>query len=58
MDPGCYGNQVAIARFVGQAEALRFDSTTRLDHSAADIADMDIEDYARVYPFAYDAETC
>src|SRR5882757_3571287 len=35
-----YGNHVAIARFAGQHEALRFDSTTRLDHSPADIADI------------------
>jgi hypothetical protein len=48
-------NHVAIARFVGRAEALRFDSAIRLDHSPADIVDMDIEDFARVYPFTYDA---
>jgi transglutaminase-like putative cysteine protease len=28
-----FGNHVAIARFAGRAEALRFDSTIRLDHS-------------------------
>src|SRR5258708_3536483 len=50
-----YGNQVAIARFAGQHDALRFDSTTRLDHSPADIADIDIEEYARACPFAYAA---
>ena len=48
-----FGNHVAIARFVGRAEALRFDSTIRLDHSAADIVDMDIKDFARAYPFIY-----
>jgi transglutaminase-like putative cysteine protease len=51
-----FGNHVAIARFADQAEALRFDSTTRLDHSPADIVDMDIEDFARAYPFIYGAE--
>jgi transglutaminase-like putative cysteine protease len=51
-----FGNHVAIARFAGRAEALRFDSTIRLDHSAADIVDMDIEDFARAYPFIYRAE--
>ena len=51
-----FGNHVAIARFAGRAEALRFDSTIRLDHSPADdIVDMDIEDFARAYPFIYDA---
>jgi len=44
-----FGNHVAIARFAGRAEALRFDSTIRLDHSLADIGDMDIEDFARAY---------
>ena len=48
-----FGNHVAIARFAGRAEALRFDSTIRLDHSAADIVDMDIKDFARAYPFIY-----
>src|SRR6202011_6111033 len=48
-------NHVAIARFAGRAEALRFDSTIRLDHCPADIVDMDIEDFARAYPFIYDA---
>src|SRR6266851_2456723 len=50
-----FGNHVAIARFAGRAEALRFDSMVRLDHSPADIVDMDIEDFARAYPFIYDA---
>jgi transglutaminase-like putative cysteine protease len=47
---------VAVARFAGRAEALRFDSTIRLDHSATDIIDTDIEDFARAYPFSYGAE--
>src|SRR5208337_388109 len=46
-----FGNHVAIARFAGRAEALRFDSTIRLDHSPADIADMDIEGLAGSRPF-------
>ena len=41
-----FGNHVAVARFAGRAEALRFDSTIRLDHSPADIVDMGIEDFA------------
>ena len=51
-----FGNQVAVARFAGRAQALRFDSTIRVDHSAADIVDMDIEGFARAYPFTYGAE--
>jgi transglutaminase-like putative cysteine protease len=51
-----FGNHVAIARFAGRAEALRVDSTIRLDHSPADIVDTDIEDFARAYPFTYRAE--
>ena len=51
-----FGNHVAIARFAGRAEALRFDSTIRLLHSPADIVDMDIEDFARAYPFSYGTE--
>ena len=50
-----FGNHIAIARFAGRAEALRFDSTVHLDHSPADIVDTDIEDFARAYPFIYDA---
>src|ERR1700676_2662442 len=51
-----FGNHVAVARFTGRAEALRFDSTIRLDHSPADIVDTDIEEFARTYPFIYGAE--
>src|ERR1700681_3155178 len=51
-----FGNHVAIACFTGQAEALRFDSTSHLDHFPADIVDMDVEGFARTYPFVYGAE--
>jgi transglutaminase-like putative cysteine protease len=51
-----FGNHVAIARFAGRADTLRFDSTSRLDHSPADLVDIDIEDFARSYPFVYGAE--
>lgn len=49
-------NHVAVARFAGRAEALRFDSTIRLDHLPTYIVDTDIEDFARTYPFSYGAE--
>jgi transglutaminase-like putative cysteine protease len=51
-----FGNHVAIARFAGRAEVLRFECTSRLDHSPAGIFDTDIEDFARTYPFSYGAE--
>jgi len=50
-----FGNCVAIARFTGRAEELRFESTIRLEHSP-DVFDFDMEDYARNYPFSYSAE--
>ena len=51
-----FGNHVHIVRFAGRARELRFDSTVRLDQSYADIHDLDIEEFARVYPFAYRTE--
>jgi transglutaminase-like putative cysteine protease len=51
-----FGNHVAIARFAGRAQALRFESTARLDHFPTDIDDMEIENFARTYPFSYGAE--
>jgi transglutaminase-like putative cysteine protease len=51
-----FGNQVDIARFARRANELRFDSTISLDQSYIQIDDLDIEQYARAYPFAYGAE--
>jgi Bacterial transglutaminase-like N-terminal region len=51
-----FGNHVAVARFAGRAQALRFDSTMRIDHSPADMVEMDMEGFARAYPFTYGAE--
>ncbi len=51
-----FGNHVDVARFAGRAKRLRFESTVRLDHSHADFYDLDIEEFARTYPFAYGAE--
>jgi transglutaminase-like putative cysteine protease len=51
-----FGNHVNIARFSGRAKQLRFDSTIRLDQSYTDIQDLDIEEFARTYPFVYSAE--
>ncbi len=51
-----FGNHVDIARFSGRAKELRFDSIVRLDQSCMDIDDLDIEEFARTYPFTYRAE--
>ncbi len=51
-----FGNHVDIARFAGRAKELRFECTSRLDQSYTDIHDLDIEEFARTYPFTYRAE--
>ena len=51
-----FGNCVAIARFAGRAAELRVESTIRLDHSPTHALDFQIEEHARLYPFAYSAE--
>ena len=51
-----FGNCVALASFAGQSDTLRFDSTIRLDHSAANVLDFQLTDYAREYPFSYGSE--
>ncbi len=51
-----FGNRVDIARFARRAKELRFESTVRLDQSYTDIQDLDIEKFARTYPFVYRAE--
>jgi transglutaminase-like putative cysteine protease len=51
-----FGNQVDIARFAGRAKELRFDSTVCLEQTYRDIHDLDIEKFARTYPFVYGAE--
>jgi len=51
-----FGNCVAIAQFAGRAAELRFESVIRLDHSATDALDFQIEEYATRYPFSYGAD--
>ena len=51
-----FGNCVAIARFAGRAAELRIESVIRLDHSASNALDFQIEEYATRYPFTYGAE--
>lgn len=51
-----FGNSVAIATFAKRAKNLVIDSTVRLDHSPAELQRVDIERYARQYPFTYSSE--
>src|SRR6202142_2614144 len=51
-----FGNCVAIARFAGRADELKFDSTIRLDHERNNALEFELEDYALDYPFSYSSE--
>jgi len=51
-----FGNHIATARFSGRATELRFDSTIDVEHAPAPFNAGDIADYARSYPFAYEAD--
>lgn len=51
-----FGNAVAIATFDRRASRLSFDSRVHLHHAPAEIDHVDIEDYARTYPFTYSSE--
>lgn len=51
-----FGNAVAIASFDKRAKDLVIDSRVRLDHSPAELQNVDIERYARFYPFTYSSE--
>jgi transglutaminase-like putative cysteine protease len=51
-----FGNCVAIADFPSRpSDELRFESNIWLDHAPSTGLDFQIEDYARTYPFSYDA---
>ena len=51
-----FGNSVAIATFDRHAKRLVIDSKVRVQHNPAPVQDVDIEDYARLYPFTYSSE--
>jgi transglutaminase-like putative cysteine protease len=51
-----FGNCVAIARFAGRGQELRFESVIRLDQSPTNVLDFQIEDYAKRYHFTYGAD--
>lgn len=51
-----FGNAVALARFDRRAEALEVVSRVRMEHVPTGPEEIQIEDYARLYPFTYSAE--
>jgi transglutaminase-like putative cysteine protease len=48
-----FGNSVAVARFAGRAQELRFASTVRLDHAPSHALDFRLDEHAETYPFSY-----
>jgi len=51
-----FGNHVGIARFSGRSKELRFESTVWLEHSPLDASRIEVEDYAKAFPFDYRAD--
>jgi transglutaminase-like putative cysteine protease len=51
-----FGNAVAIATFDRRAKKLVFDSQVTVHHEPAELQQVDIEEYARCYPFTYSSE--
>jgi transglutaminase-like putative cysteine protease len=51
-----FGNSVAIATFDRRARNMVVDSKLRVQHSPAELSEVHIEDYARLYPFTYSSE--
>ena len=51
-----FGNAVAIARFGKRSRELRIESRVRMEHSPIRHDDIQIEGYARRYPFTYSSE--
>jgi transglutaminase-like putative cysteine protease len=51
-----FGNCVAVTRFSGRAQELKFDCTIRLDHSPHNGLDFPIASHAQQFPFSYDQE--
>ncbi|MES2754213.1 MAG: transglutaminase family protein [Pseudomonadota bacterium] len=51
-----FGNSVAVATFAKRAKKLVFDSKITLQHDPAELQTVDIEEYARNYPFTYSTE--
>src|SRR5271165_5114271 len=50
-----FGNHLGIAEFSGRSKELSFESVACVEHSPPDIAGLEIEEYARTFPFDYSA---
>jgi transglutaminase-like putative cysteine protease len=51
-----FGNCITVARFVGRAAMLRFESTLQIAHDGAAAHPNSLEDHARHLPFSYDSD--
>ncbi|SCB45718.1 transglutaminase family protein [Rhizobium lusitanum] len=51
-----FGNCVALVGFAEASRELRFETTIRLDHTPHIAIDLQIDEAALTYPFAYDPE--
>lgn len=51
-----FGNSVAIARFDKRSASLRFESKVTMEHAPIARETVDVERYARLYPFTYSSE--
>lgn len=51
-----FGNSVAIATIDRPSTKLVIDSEVHVDHRPTELQHVDIEDYARAYPFTYSSE--
>ncbi|MEO6359905.1 MAG: transglutaminase family protein [Sphingomicrobium sp.] len=51
-----FGNSVAIASFRRRATNLRFESFVRMEHKPMLTEDVEVEPYARLFPFSYAPE--
>ena len=51
-----FGNSVTRARFAERNDTLVFDSTLQVEHREAPPMSALLSEYARAFPFAYDAE--
>jgi transglutaminase-like putative cysteine protease len=51
-----FGNSVAVALFDRRAKILRVESEVTLDHAPLGQGQIEVEDYARLFPFTYSSE--
>ena len=51
-----FGNSVALANFNRRARSLTFDSKVRMEHSPLLTGQIELEPYARLFPFSYSPE--